>query len=100
MRRAESSEDRIPVGDRFTVLVQTVPGAYPASCTLSTASNLVVERPSGSVDHPPPTSAQKTNNALSFWAFGACHRENVTLDFYMASVVERVWSIGGMILTG
>jgi len=99
MLRDEPSEDRIPVGERFTLLVQTGLGAHPASCTLSPVSILRVERPSGSVDHPPPTSAQKTNIGLSFWAFGACHRENVTLDFYMASKVERVWSIGGMILT-
>jgi len=48
----------------------------------------------------PPTSDQKTNILLSFWAFGACQREKVTLDFYTASVVERVWSNGGTILTG
>ena len=99
MLRAEPSEDRNPMGERFSLLVQTGHEAHPASCTLSTASILGVEGPGGSVYHPPPTSAQKTNNVLTFWAFGAYHRENVTLHFYMASVVERVWSIGGMILT-
>ena len=36
--RAGRSEDRIPVGARFSAPVQTGPGAYPASCTMGTGS--------------------------------------------------------------
>jgi hypothetical protein len=32
------SRDRIPVGTRFFALVQTGPGAHPASCTMGTGS--------------------------------------------------------------
>ena len=34
----DSSEDRIPVGARFSALVQTGPEAHPASCTMGTGS--------------------------------------------------------------
>ena len=36
--RAGRSEDRIPVGARFSTPVQTGPGAHPASCTMGTGS--------------------------------------------------------------
>ena len=36
--RAGRSEDRIPVGARFSAPVQTGPGAHPASCTMGTGS--------------------------------------------------------------
>jgi len=36
--RAGQSGDRIPVGARFSVPVQTDPGAHPASCTMGTGS--------------------------------------------------------------
>ena len=32
------SGDRIPVGTRFSAIVQTAPGAHPASCTMGTGS--------------------------------------------------------------
>jgi len=34
--RAGRSEDRIPVGARFSAPVQTGPGAHPAACTMGT----------------------------------------------------------------
>jgi hypothetical protein len=36
--RAGRSGDRIPMGARFSVPVQTGPGAQPASCTMGTGS--------------------------------------------------------------
>jgi hypothetical protein len=36
--RAGQSGDWIPVGARFSALVQTGPGAHPASCTMGTGS--------------------------------------------------------------
>ena len=37
--RSGRSGDPVPVGGaRFSVLIQTVPGAYPASCTMDTWS--------------------------------------------------------------
>jgi hypothetical protein len=42
-------------GARFSVLVQTGPGAHPASCTMGTTSNYGgVKRPGLGVDQPPP----------------------------------------------
>ena len=40
---AGQSGDQIPVGARFSAPVQTGPGAYPASCTMSTGSFPVVK---------------------------------------------------------
>ena len=51
--RPERSGDRKPVGARFSAPVQTVPGAYPASCTMGTGSFQRVKRPGRGVDHPP-----------------------------------------------
>ena len=41
--RAGRSGDRIPVGARFSVPVQTGPGAHPSSCTMGTGSFLGVK---------------------------------------------------------
>ena len=41
-------------GARFSVPVQTRPGAYPASCTMGTGSFPGVKRPGRGVDHPTP----------------------------------------------
>jgi len=43
---------------KFSALVQTRPRAHPASCTISTASFLGVQRPGRGVDHPPQSSAK------------------------------------------
>ena len=56
--RAGGSEDRIPVGARFSVPVQTGPVAHPASCTMGTGSFPGVKRPGRGVDHPPPSSTK------------------------------------------
>ena len=44
-------------GARFSVHVQTGPGAHPASYTMGTGSFLGVKRPGRGVDNPPPSSA-------------------------------------------
>ena len=51
--RTGRSEDRIPVGARFSAPVQTGPGAYPAYGTMGTGSLPGVKRPGRGVDHPP-----------------------------------------------
>ena len=52
------SGDRIPVGARFSVPVQTGPGAHPASYTKSTGSFPGVKPQGRGVDHPPQSSAE------------------------------------------
>jgi len=46
------------VGARFSVPIQTGPGAHPASYTMGTGSFLGVKRPGRGIDHPPPSSAE------------------------------------------
>jgi hypothetical protein len=46
------------VGERFSVPIQTVPQAHPASYTRGTGSILGVKRPGRGVEHPPPSSAE------------------------------------------
>ena len=45
-------------GARFSVPVETGPGAHPASYTMGTGSLPGVKRPWRGVDHPPPSSAK------------------------------------------
>jgi len=45
--------DSIPLGLRFTVPVQTGPGAHPASCTMGTGSLPEVKWWGHGVGHPP-----------------------------------------------
>jgi hypothetical protein len=52
------SGDRIPLGARSSVPVQTDPGAHPTSYTMGTGSFLGVKRPGRGVSHPPPSSAK------------------------------------------
>jgi hypothetical protein len=59
--RAGRSGDRIPVGARFFVHVQTGPGAHPDFCTMGTGSFLGVKRPGRGADHPPSPSAEIGN---------------------------------------
>ena len=53
--RAGRSEDRIPVGPRFSAPVQTGPGAHPASCTMGTGSFPGAKRSGRGSDHLPPS---------------------------------------------
>jgi hypothetical protein len=52
---------KYPVGARFFAHVQTGPGVHPASCTIGTGSFPGVKRPGLGADHPPPSSAEVTN---------------------------------------
>ena len=56
--RAGRCGDRIPVGVRFSVPVQTGPGAHPASYTMGTGSFQGVKRPGCGDDQPPPSNAE------------------------------------------
>ena len=56
--RAGRSGDRIPMGTKFSAPVQTVPGAYPASCTIGTRSFLGVKWPWRGLDHPLLSSSE------------------------------------------
>ena len=47
-------------GARFSVPVQTGPGAHPASCTMGNGSFPGVKRPGRGADHPPPSSVPKS----------------------------------------
>jgi hypothetical protein len=51
---AGRSGDRIPVGPRFSALVQTSPGAHPASCTMGTEVFSVVKSGRGVMLTPYP----------------------------------------------
>jgi hypothetical protein len=55
--RVGRSEDRIPVGARFSAPFQTGPGAHPASYTKGTGSFPGVKRTWCGTDHPPRSSA-------------------------------------------
>ena len=45
-------------GAKFSVSVQTGPGAHPASYTMGNVSCQGVKRPRRGDDHPPPSSAE------------------------------------------
>jgi hypothetical protein len=47
-------------GARFFALVQTGPGAHPASCTVGTGSFPGVKMQGRDADHKPPSSAEVT----------------------------------------
>jgi hypothetical protein len=52
------SGDQTPAGVRFSIPIQTVPGAHPASYTLGTKSFPKVKQPGCCVKHPSTTSAK------------------------------------------
>jgi hypothetical protein len=52
------SGDRIPLGERFSALVQTGPGVHTASYTMNTTSFPGVKRPGRAVDYPLPSRAE------------------------------------------
>jgi len=51
------------VGERFSVPVQTGPGAHPASYTMGTKSFLGVKQLRHGVDHPHPSRAEVKERA-------------------------------------
>jgi len=50
-------------GARFSVPIQTDPGAHPVSCTMGTGSFPGVRRPGSGVDHPPWSSTEVKGSA-------------------------------------
>jgi len=56
-------------GARFSVPVQTGPGAHPASYSMGTGSFPEVKRPGRGVDHPPPSSAEVKERAELYLYF-------------------------------
>ena len=90
---AGMSEERIPVGARFTAPVQTGPGAHPASCTMGTGSFPVVKSGRGVTltTHPllvPWSRKSRSIPLLPLWpvwqvqSVSACTRVHFTL-FYV-----------------
>ena len=67
--RAGESVDRIPVGARFSALVQTGPGAHPASYTVGTRSFPGVKRPGRGADHPPLCNAEVKERVEAYLYF-------------------------------
>ena len=56
--RAGRSGGRIPIGVRFSTLLQTGPGAHPASYAMDTESFPEVKRPGRGVNNPSPSTAE------------------------------------------
>jgi hypothetical protein len=69
---------------KFSVPVQTSPGAHPASYTMGTESFPGVKRPARGVDYTPTSSAKVKErtaiNLLPLWAFVTCSRVNFTFN--------------------
>ena len=61
MLRAGRSGDRIPVGAKFSVPVQTGADAHPASYTVTTAYFPGVKLQGRGVDHALPSTVQDAN---------------------------------------
>jgi len=82
------------VGARFPALVQSGPGAHPASYTMGTGSFPGIKRPWRGVNHPPPSSAEVKERVELYlpplWAFVACSRVNFifTFEYYSVLCVE------------
>jgi hypothetical protein len=71
--------DRIPVGKKFSALVQTGSGAQLASYAMGTRSFPVVKRPGRGVDYPPPNymrglRTSRDIHLVQIWAFVVCSR--------------------------
>jgi len=68
------------VGERFSALVQTGSGAYPASYTMGTGFFLGVKRPGRGADQPPHLAPrlkkQYSYTSTPLWAFVARFRVN------------------------
>jgi hypothetical protein len=59
---------------RFSVPVQTDPGAYPASCTMGTGSFPGAKRLGRNADHPHPPSAEVGNEYKGYRVFQGVKR--------------------------
>ena len=88
--RAGRSGDRIPVGARFSSPIQTVPGAHPASCTMSTGSFPGVKsgRSVTLTTHPLLVSLSRKIRAISLPTLWATTGP-VTGTLYLLLIQER-----------
>jgi hypothetical protein len=66
-----TSHHVIPVGARFSLPVQTGPGAHPTSCTMGTGSYPGVKRPGRGADHPSPSSAE-VKERVELYLYSPC----------------------------
>jgi hypothetical protein len=87
---AGQSGDWILVGAKFSALIQTDPGAHPASCTVGTGSFPRVNRQGCGVDHPWQSSAEVKERVEL--AFMACSRWTLPLPF-TNELQERGWTL-------
>jgi hypothetical protein len=91
------SRDQIAVGVRFFTLVQTDPGALPASCTVGTRSYTGVKRPGCGADHPPILAPRSQISGaiplLPLRAFRACYRVKFTLPYCLHLFSHNVFQI-------
>ena len=71
--RAGWSEDRIPVGARFSAPDQTDTEAHPASHTMGTGSFPGIKRTGCGVDHPPASSAE-VEGRVELYIYSPCGR--------------------------
>jgi hypothetical protein len=81
-----------PGGGKFSVPVETGPGAHPDSYTVGTGSLQEVIGPQCGVNHPPPSTAEVKEIielclCYPLWAFTARSREK----FYFTSDMEGIW---------
>jgi hypothetical protein len=67
--RAGRSEDRIPVGARFSAPIQTSPRAHPASCTIGTGSFPGVESGRGVTLTPHPLLMPRSKNRVQLYLY-------------------------------
>ena len=89
--RAGLSEDRIPVGARFSAPVQTGPESHLASNTMSNGSFPGEKRPGRGVNHPPHLAPRLNKSTaislLRLWAFVACYKVNFTFTFTFTDAI-------------
>jgi len=78
--------DRILVGARFSALVQTDPGAHPASCTMGTGYFPGVEAAGAWGWRPPPPSSAEVlekSRAIPLLTLRAHKKGEKYLDLYL-----------------
>jgi hypothetical protein len=80
------SEDRMPVGARFSSHVLTGPGAHQASYTLGTGFFQGVKRPGRGIDLPPSSSDEVKERV-------ACYRVTCTFTLLWTLIMEYLIKI-------
>ena len=98
--RAGRSGDRIPVGVRFSALVQTGPGVHPASCTMGTGSFPEVKSGRGVTLTPHPSAVGHERVELYLYSpygpYGlytaSVSVQGCTLPYFL----PRSWTLGNM----